>query len=1251
MHMKNQEDQKSNTDERQQTELSEVRDLAREWDQKDREAKRAARQARTSITRESMRTPATGTISGSDDGSNDGTVSSSRSQKDREAKRAARRAGPSTACSSVLAGSDKSAEVRTLTRELEEKDRAAKEVTRQQQSAPLLDSASRRSSTNRGLGRDKAAKDAARQQQPHPQKPPSIDASSRSQSTNRGLSRRAKESQNNIGTGSLASRESTHSGISLAESTESDVSFETSRSRIQERQNRAAKRAEKENQLKSRTGAWGSADSTDEDVAASSEASPCVVEPTPEPSAPGAFHSQPTQEEIDGIQDPSQSSHNNDPDPEAPAIPANQDLSIEVLVEATLVDDDPPPISQMDESDKPMAEAKAMDDNEMASSFLRSQTGRRLIAGVLFVFLMLIIGLAVGLSRQDSNGAMEVTMVTITQVPSATPTMSPTLAPTALLETELAQVLLNELSLTNATIAEILQNHLSPPAQAASWLLNEPFLFGLPLLQKVQGFTLGTLFWSTDGASWTNSTNWFNYELSSTVCSWHQIGCDVYEEEVDSINLGNNKLHGTIPREIALLAPSLTSIEFYDNALLQLLRVQNSLLSGSIAPDLALATSLSGIDLTGNNLVSSIPRGLFHLPMLSQLNLAKNALSSSIPSEVGLSNSIVGLNLSSNLITGSIPSKIFSISSLAQLDLSANGLFGSLPEEVGSASQLSFMHIGTNQITGKLPSSLGLLRKLCFIDASNNQMVGSLSEALFALCYGETLEIPAENGTTTVVLRGTLLAAPQYDTEDLLAQLNDAASDILSNGFNGFESLNTTIVSIISPYQSEIKLSIAVSGDSPPSQSMVRNVLFPFNSFQFNYVWDSTTTIPIFVMPEFVQPLMLDVSGNSLTGSLHSGFFESIPWVNSFNIASNHFSGTLPTQLGTASSIVELSLAANNFVGSLPSEIGQLTDMQALDLSFNDLSSTIPLEFGSLASLRSLAMSSNSLVGPLDSLFWKEQLQANSTVLGNDNDSKDTGFGQQLCHLDLSDNALSGTLPLEVGTLLCRRHLYAGNKTVSMAFRIQYGFHDWQQDVARMPYDSEMEAVRKQTSRFLSDFISGQFHQSPGHVELVALNASLDSTLEGENRVFVDFVAAVRFDEAPIPTRKDLVDALSEPFALLDYVTISYLGELTGSLFDINNIASNARFIYLDVPPTSLLPPVSLDVSFNNLAGTIPSELANLMTLHSSVVLEGNAFTGSLPVELCPWLCLEQSGSSSQPLLVVDCDQVECNCDCSADQP
>lgn len=69
-----------------------------------------------------------------------------------------------------------------------------------------------------------------------------------------------------------------------------------------------------------------------------------------------------------------------------------------------------------------------------------------------------------------------------------------------------------------------------------------------------------------------------------------------------------------------------------------------------------------------------IPKEIFKLKHLHELDLSNNALTGTIPSEIGLCKSLTTLDLSNNLIEGTIPIEIEQCASLRYLDFHGNKL-------------------------------------------------------------------------------------------------------------------------------------------------------------------------------------------------------------------------------------------------------------------------------------------------------------------------------------------------------------------------------------------------------------------------------------------------------------------------------------------------------------------------------------------------------------------------------------------------
>ena len=149
-------------------------------------------------------------------------------------------------------------------------------------------------------------------------------------------------------------------------------------------------------------------------------------------------------------------------------------------------------------------------------------------------------------------------------------------------------------------------------------------------------------------------------------------------------------------------------------------------LSGSIPSGLGDLSSLTTLDLSGNQLTGAIPSGLGDLSNLTTLNLSTNQLSGPIPSELGGLSSLGTLNLSTNQLSGPIPSELGGLSSLGTLDLSTNQLHGVIPSELGHLSSLITLNLSKNGLTGPIPSELRGLSSLSALNLSDNGLSGSI---------------------------------------------------------------------------------------------------------------------------------------------------------------------------------------------------------------------------------------------------------------------------------------------------------------------------------------------------------------------------------------------------------------------------------------------------------------------------------------------------------------------------------------------
>mmetsp|Transcript_21739 Transcript_21739/g.26595 ORF Transcript_21739/g.26595 Transcript_21739/m.26595 type:complete len:465 (-) Transcript_21739:519-1913(-) len=251
--------------------------------------------------------------------------------------------------------------------------------------------------------------------------------------------------------------------------------------------------------------------------------------------------------------------------------------------------------------------------------------------------------------------------------------------------------------------------------------------------------------------SWKNQDGWFE---SPSVCEdWYGIHCDSSGRYVTAIFLPSNKLDGTLPPELNLMAfPRLETLELANNSL-----------RGSIPISIGTLFFLKRIWLSSNNFDGNIPSSLGNLRNLDHLDLSNNLLRGTIPDSIYL-DGLEKLSLSNNILTGRIPhgnnalkklrylylsdnalsgevQDICVYTYLVDLDLSHNELSGSIPTKLGTMPNLKNMNLDHNYFTGNVPSELGRLVSLEKLDVSFNELSGIVPSAVCSLISNEKLAV------------------------------------------------------------------------------------------------------------------------------------------------------------------------------------------------------------------------------------------------------------------------------------------------------------------------------------------------------------------------------------------------------------------------------------------------------------------------------------------------------------------------------
>ena len=105
----------------------------------------------------------------------------------------------------------------------------------------------------------------------------------------------------------------------------------------------------------------------------------------------------------------------------------------------------------------------------------------------------------------------------------------------------------------------------------------------------------------------------------------------------------------------------------------------------------------------------------------------------------------------------------------------------------------------------------------------------------------------------------------------------------------------------------------------------------------------------------------LHPGGNSLSKTMPEKLPKRLKFLY---LNDNLFNGTIP-QLSNLTDLEELALHNNSLHGSIPSELGSCSSLTYAYLGFNALSGTVPTSLANLTNLKGLMLSQNNLSGSL----------------------------------------------------------------------------------------------------------------------------------------------------------------------------------------------------------------------------------------------------------------------------------------------
>uniref|UniRef100_A0A2N9HWF3 non-specific serine/threonine protein kinase n=1 Tax=Fagus sylvatica TaxID=28930 RepID=A0A2N9HWF3_FAGSY len=311
--------------------------------------------------------------------------------------------------------------------------------------------------------------------------------------------------------------------------------------------------------------------------------------------------------------------------------------------------------------------------------------------------------------------------------------------------------------------------------------------------------------------------------------------------------------------------------------------------------------------------------------------------------------------------------------------------------------------------------------------------------------------------------------------------------------------------------------------------------------------------------------------------------------VQSLNLANLGLFGIIPPQLSNLTSLKTLDLSNNSFFGQIPSELAHLTSLQHIILAANFINGTIPISLSHCLKLEHIVFDNNKLTGHLPSeLGQLSRLKLLDVSMNNLTGAIPSTFGNlsTLTILNIARTQMSGEIPNELGRL--------HNLVV-----LQLSENEFSGEIPFSIFNmSSLKFLSLTQNRLVGKLPANLGHSLPNIRELHLARNGL---------------------EGPIPT--SLSNASHIEF--LDLTSNNFTGHipLLGNLKHLvklflggNSLSSTTELnfqLFDSLTNCTLLSEILL--YSNQLAGKLPSSVANLSASLQEICFYDNFLTGSFP--------------------------------------
>ncbi|KAJ0097689.1 hypothetical protein Patl1_27640 [Pistacia atlantica] len=430
--------------------------------------------------------------------------------------------------------------------------------------------------------------------------------------------------------------------------------------------------------------------------------------------------------------------------------------------------------------------------------------------------------------------------------------------------------------------------------------------------------------------------------------------------------------------------------------------------------------ALEHLDISANKFSFDIVHAISPCEKLTFLNISSNQFGGQFPVLSSAAN-LQYLLLGNNLFQGEIPLQLADYcSSLVKIDLSSNNLSGTVPSSFSSCSSLASLDISNNKFSGELPVDTFLqMSSLKELVLSFNEFTGVLPDSLSKFTNLETLDLSSNN------FSGLIPANLCQDPGNSLKELY-LANNLLAGSIPPTLSNCSQLVSLHLSFN-------FLSGTIPSSLgalSKLQDLKLWLNNLHGEIPQELGNI-------QTLRTLILDF--NQLSGPVPSGLSNctNLTWIS---LSNNQLSGEIPRWIGKLSNLAILKLSNNSFYGSIPPELGDCRSLIWLDLNTNNLSGSIPpalfkqsgkIAVNFIAGKKYVYIKNDGSkechgAGNLLEFAGVRQEQLNRISIRNPCNFTRVykGLTQptfnnngSMMFFDISYNMLSGTIPVEIGSM------------------------------------------------------------------------------------------------------------------------------------------------------------------------------------------------------------------------------------------